>query len=108
MKIRIRDRGVPADHYVVAQVQLQFTKQNGISEIAIITDDDFSFLPDSEVDSIHRAIGANDQRLLLPAPKALKGVIGRDDGVGTDSYIRWQRSVGPSSSLFAFLHVLTA
>src|SRR5438445_9682463 len=110
MKIRIGNRGIPPNDYVVPKAQLQFAKQNRVREVAVIANRNLALLPNGEVNSIHRTIGANHQRLLLPAAKALKGIIGRNGRVRTNSHIRWQWTVRPPSSLrlFALTHDFSA
>ncbi len=97
MKVRVGDRGVPADHHVVADAQLQLAEEDGVREVAIIADLQPPLLAESEVGSVQRAVRANHQGRVAPAAEALERDIPGDHAAVADADIRRQRAVQPAA-----------
>src|SRR5438445_3624879 len=102
MKVRVGNRRVPANHDVVTDSQFHFAEQHGVGEVAVIADHDSSVLAEGEVNAVHGAVGANDQRLLLPAVKSFEGQVTGDDRVAAGADIRRQGAVRPPAWLEGF------
>ena len=88
MKVAVCDRGIPADHHVAADPQLQFAEQDGIREVAEIADRRPCSFAQGEVRSIHHAMGADDEGLIDFAPETLERVLACEQRVGADPGIR--------------------
>src|SRR6185436_20215613 len=63
MKIRIRHSRIPADNDVIAEDNLQLTKQHRIGEVAVIADAHARISTESEMDTVHCRMPADDKRV---------------------------------------------
>src|SRR5213594_1676776 len=90
MKIRVGNCRIPANDDVIADAHFQFAKQNRVGEIAVVPDLHPALFSEREMDAVHRAVGADDQRVRFVAAKAFKREIAGDERVRAEANIgRW-------------------
>lgn len=103
MKVRVRDRRVPADHNVAADLDLQFAQQHHAGEVTKIANPNASAFSRGKMHAIHRAVRADDQGVGCTTVKTFEGQLIGDERVDADLCVWWQSAFRPATGLGVLL-----
>jgi hypothetical protein len=84
---------------MVSNPNLQFAKQDGVAETAVIAELGGGIFAEGEMDAIEGAILSNDKPWILPAAKPFECQITTNEGVGSENHIVRQSAIEPVTEL---------